>query len=286
MPFAHTRICLFLFKASSSEAGRSTATTSSTLATTSTYQHGSPFDSDVKIPTGMSVTAALAQVHARMEEIDARGAEARAAKILDGLQFTSEDMQQATRTFSGGWRMRLALARAMLQKADLLLLDEPTNHLDVGAVEWLASHLNSLAHTTVLVVSHDYDFLADVATNIVHFEDQTLTAFEGGFAGFRREKPNLVLPRMKKHLVDEIEKRAAADGVAAVGHGHDASNAGERSSKMRSAALAGVSLEDLGTRASARGEQAASHQTASAAIRRSDVRALLRRRHRLRHHGG
>ena len=196
-------------------------------------------------------TSVLAFVEAHAVETGADKSDA--VSCLEAVGFTSESMRKTVAQLSGGWRMRLALARAMLQKADLLLLDEPTNHLDVGAVEWLASHLNSLAHTTVLVVSHDYDFLADVATNIVHFEDQTLTAFEGGFQGFRREKPNLVLPRMKKHLVDEIEKRAAADGVAAVGHGHDASNAGERSSKMRSAALAGVSLEDLGTRASARG---------------------------------
>ena len=196
-------------------------------------------------------TSVLAFVEAHAVETGADKSDA--VSCLEAVGFTQDSMRKTVAQLSGGWRMRLALARAMLQKADLLLLDEPTNHLDVGAVEWLASHLNSLAHTTVLVVSHDYDFLADVATNIVHFEDQTLTAFEGGFQGFRREKPNLVLPRMKKHLVDEIEKRAAADGVAAVGHGHDASNAGERSSKMRSAALAGVSLEDLGTRASARG---------------------------------
>ena len=189
------------------------------------------------------------EAHAREVGADANDA----LPCLEAVGFTEDSMRKTVAQLSGGWRMRLALARAMLQKADLLLLDEPTNHLDVGAVEWLASHLKSLRNTTVLVVSHDYDFLADVATDIVHFEDQCLTAHEGGFAGFRAEKPNLVLPRMKRDLVETIEKRAAADGVAAVGHGHDASASSERSSKMRSAARVGVSLEDLGTRASARG---------------------------------
>ena len=193
----------------------------------------------------------LGFVEAHAREVGADASDA--TPCLEAVGFTEDSMRKTVAQLSGGWRMRLALARAMLQKADLLLLDEPTNHLDVGAVEWLASHLKSLRNTTVLVVSHDYDFLADVATDIVHFEDQCLTAHEGGFAGFRAEKPNLVLPRMKRDLVETIEKRAAADGVAAVGHGHDASASSERSSKMRSAARAGVSLEDLGTRASARG---------------------------------
>ena len=85
--------------------------------------------------------------------------------------------------------MRLAIATAMLQKADLLLLDEPTNHLDVGAVEWLATHLTSLQNTTVLVVSHDYDFLSQVATNIVHFEDQILSIYEGKVCPFHQIPP-------------------------------------------------------------------------------------------------
>ena len=158
-------------------------------------------------------TSVLGFVEARAREVGADASDA--TPCLEAVGFTEDSMRKTVAQLSGGWRMRLALARAMLQKADLLLLDEPTNHLDVGAVEWLASHLKSLRNTTVLVVSHDYDFLADVATDIVHFEDQCLTAHEGGFAGFRAEKPNLVLPRMKRDLVETIEKHAAADGVAA-----------------------------------------------------------------------
>ena len=124
---------------------------------------------------------------AQAETLGADPADAR--PCLEAVGFTPDLMAKTVTELSGGWRMRLAIARAMLQKADLLLLGEPTNHLDRGAVDWLANHLTSLEHTTVLVVSHDYDFLTDVATDIVHFENQELTTFEGGFAGFREARP-------------------------------------------------------------------------------------------------
>lgn len=170
---------------------------------------------------------------------------------LEAVGFTPELMNKTVAELSGGWRMRLAIARAMLQRADLLLLDEPTNHLDVGAVEWLANHLNSLKHTTVLVVSHDYDFLTDVATDIVHFEAQQLTTFGGGFPGFRKQRPNLVLPRMKRDLVAMIEAQAEESGGAAQGDGID-SKPRTAESRLMSAEL-GRGAEGLGTRASARG---------------------------------
>ena len=101
-----------------------------------------------------------------------------------------EDGERAVR---GVGARGLAIARAMLQKADLTLLDEPTNHLDVNAVEWLAGHLRSLTDTTTLVVSHDYDF-TDVATDIVHFEGQAATSFAGGSLKFRENGPTWCYP--------------------------------------------------------------------------------------------
>ena len=188
---------------------------------------------------------------------------------LDAVGFTPETRAKAVAELSGGWRMRLAIARAMLQRADLLLLDEPTNHLDVGAVEWLAKHLTSLADTTVLVVSHDYDFLADIATDIVHFENQELTTFGGGFAGFRAARPKLILPRMKRDVVAAIEASAKAAGEDPGGGGTAGSDddAAARGRKMASAALGGVGVESVGTRASARGDSGAGGGFAAAMSR-------------------
>ena len=126
--------------------------------------------------------------------------------------FDEKMMQKKVNELSGGWRMRLAIASAMTQNADLLLLDEPTNHLDVDAVEWLAEFLIR-SNATVLVVSHDYDFLTKVCTDIIHFENQQLTTYDDGFVGFRAKKPNLVLPRMKKETLDAISKHARENNL-------------------------------------------------------------------------
>ena len=131
---------------------------------------------------------------------------------LREVGFDDKMMGKRVNELSGGWRMRLAIAAAMTQQVDMLLLDEPTNHLDVDAVEWLANFLIA-SKSTVLVVSHDYDFLTKVCTDIIHFENQKLTMFDGGFPGFRAKKPNLVLPRMKKETLDAISKHAEENGL-------------------------------------------------------------------------
>ena len=131
---------------------------------------------------------------------------------LREVGFDDKMMGKRVNELSGGWRMRLAIAAAMTQQVDMLLLDEPTNHLDVDAVEWLANFLIA-SKSTVLVVSHDYDFLTKVCTDIIHFENQKLTMFDDGFPGFRAKKPNLVLPRMEKETLDAISKHAEENGL-------------------------------------------------------------------------
>ena len=143
---------------------------------------------------------------------DGEKGESSSEACLKEVGFDDKMMGKRVNELSGGWRMRLAIASAMTQQADLLLLDEPTNHLDVDAVEWLANFLIA-SKSTVLVVSHDYDFLTKVCTDIVHFENQKLTVFDGGFPGFRAKKPNLVLPRMKKETLDAISKHAKENGL-------------------------------------------------------------------------
>ncbi len=129
----------------------------------------------------------IAELHHRLLDIEGYAAKARAAELLSGLGFSQASLQQAVATFSGGWRVRLNLARALMCRSDLLLLDEPTNHLDLDAVIWLEGWLQSYRGTLILI-SHDRDFLDAIVNHIAHIEQQTLTLYRGGYSDFERQR--------------------------------------------------------------------------------------------------
>lgn len=129
----------------------------------------------------------IAELHQRLTDIEGYSAKARASELLNGLGFSQAALQQPVSTFSGGWRVRLNLARALMCRSDLLLLDEPTNHLDLDAVIWLEGWLQSY-RGTLLLISHDRDFLDAIVNHIAHIEQQTLTLYRGGYSDFERQR--------------------------------------------------------------------------------------------------
>lgn len=129
----------------------------------------------------------LARLYSRLEALDGYTAEARAQKLLRGLGFSSADSARNVTEFSGGWRIRLNLARALMCRSDLLLLDEPTNHLDLDATLWLEQWLNQYSGT-LLIISHDRDFLDNVVSNIVNFENTRLISYSGNYSSYEKQK--------------------------------------------------------------------------------------------------
>lgn len=129
----------------------------------------------------------IASLHERMHSIDGYTTPARAARLLHGLGFSSGDETRAVATFSGGWRMRLNLAQALMCRSDLLLLDEPTNHLDLDAVVWVQDWLTSYTGT-LLVISHDRDFLDAVTTHILHLERGGARAYTGNYSSSEKQR--------------------------------------------------------------------------------------------------
>lgn len=127
----------------------------------------------------------LANLYQRYDEIGGYTSRARAAKLLAGLGFTEAEQQKNVADFSGGWRMRINLAQTLMCRSDLLLLDEPTNHLDLDAILWLEDWLNAYPGTLVMV-SHDRDFLDSVVAHILNVEQQTITHYRGNYSAFER----------------------------------------------------------------------------------------------------
>ena len=133
----------------------------------------------------------IAEIQTRLADIEAHAAPARAARILAGLGFDEAAQNRALSEFSGGWRMRVALAAVLFSAPDLLLLDEPTNYLDLEGVVWLVDYLKTYP-ATVLVISHDRDLLDDVANHILHLDKAKLTIWSGGYSQFERQRAELM----------------------------------------------------------------------------------------------
>ncbi|MEG9498346.1 ABC transporter ATP-binding protein [Mannheimia indoligenes] len=129
----------------------------------------------------------IATIHAHLDTIDAWTIQARASTLLNGLGFSTEQLQLPVKSFSGGWRMRLNLAQALICRSDLLLLDEPTNHLDLDAVIWLERWLTNY-RGTLLLISHDRDFLDPIIDRVIHIEHQKLNEYTGNYTSFEIQR--------------------------------------------------------------------------------------------------
>ena len=129
----------------------------------------------------------LAELYAQLQAIDGYRARARAASLMHGLGFKAADLQRSVAEFSGGWRVRLAMARALGSRADLLLLDEPTNHLDLDAIVWLEDWLTAFPGT-LLMISHDREFLDAIIDRVLHIENKAVRAYAGNYSQFESKR--------------------------------------------------------------------------------------------------
>ena len=155
----------------------------------------------------------IAEIQTRLADMGAHAAPARAASILAGLGFSHEDQNRPASEFSGGWRMRVALAAALFVEPDILLLDEPTNFLDLEGTLWLQDHLARYPHS-VIVISHDRDLLDNSVNSILHLEGGKLTLYRGGYSGFerqRRERQALDQKMLKKQETQRKHLQAFVD---------------------------------------------------------------------------
>ena len=151
-----------------------------------------------KTRRGELASIRLVDINKRLLEIEAGKAEGKASKILVGLGFAKDDLKKPTKDFSGGWKMRVALAQAIFSEPDLLLLDEPTNHLDIEAISWLENYLSEVK-STVVIVSHARDFLNNVVNEVILFRDLKLSYYRGNYDSFERVRSELIRRHKKAH---------------------------------------------------------------------------------------
>lgn len=154
----------------------------------------------------------------RLDELGSDQTEARAASILHGLGFSAEMQTMKTREFSGGWRMRIALARALFVKPTLMLLDEPTNHLDLEACVWLENYLSQYQRILV-IISHSQDFMNGVCTNILHMQGKTIANYAGNYDTYVVSRAQLEENQMKKYNHEQEQIKDMKEYIARFGHG-------------------------------------------------------------------
>jgi len=160
----------------------------------------------------------LMDIYERLDEIDADKAKAKACYILKGLGFDKAMQDKKCKDFSGGWRMRIALARALFVKPHCLILDEPTNHLDLNAVCWLEEELKTYKRI-LLIVSHSQDFLNGVCTNIIHFTQKKLEYYSGNYDQFIKTRLELLEHQMKRYNWEQAQISHMKEYIARFGHG-------------------------------------------------------------------
>jgi len=160
----------------------------------------------------------LAEVYTRLDELDSDTAEKRAGEILHGLGFSGEMQKKKAKDFSGGWRMRISLAKALFIKPMLLLLDEPTNHLDLEACVWLENYLSTY-NRILLLVSHSQDFLNGVCTNIIHMKNKVLEYYSGNYDTYVKTREEKEENQMKKYNWEQDQIQHMKTYIARFGHG-------------------------------------------------------------------
>ncbi|TMW57394.1 hypothetical protein Poli38472_003319 [Pythium oligandrum] len=175
-------------------------------------------DENISEEDQQAISDRLTDIYERLEEMDADTAELRARSILAGLTFSPAMMEKKTREFSGGWRMRIALARALFIQPTLLLLDEPTNHLDMEAVVWLEDYLSKWKKI-LLMISHSQEFMNEVCTNVIDLRFKKLEYYTGNYDMYVKTRAEREENQMKKYQWEQDQIKHMKEYIARFGHG-------------------------------------------------------------------